>query len=73
MSARNRIRAAAGTLREPRSVKWISEQADSTWSTINEELQNLADQRHLRSRVFDVHCGRALSASFHLNICRKER
>jgi len=29
MSAHNRIRAVAETLREPRSVNWISEQADT--------------------------------------------
>jgi hypothetical protein len=43
MSARDRIRAVAETLREPRSVNWISEQADAAWSTTNEELQNLVD------------------------------
>jgi len=36
MSARDRIRAVAETLREPRSVNWISEQADAAWSTTNE-------------------------------------
>mgnify|MGYP007014199953 FL=1 len=41
MSARDRIRAVAETLREPRSVNWISEQADAAWSTTNEELQAL--------------------------------
>jgi len=48
MSARDRIRAVAETLREPRSVNWISEQADAAWSTTNEELQTLADQGQLR-------------------------
>jgi hypothetical protein len=48
MSARDRIRAVAGTLREPRSVNWISEQADAAWSTTNEELQDLVDRSQLR-------------------------
>ena len=48
MSARDRIRAVAETLREPRSVNWISEQADAAWSTTNEELQELVDQGQLR-------------------------
>ena len=48
MSARDRIRAVAETLREPRSVNWISEQADTAWSTTNEELQDLVDQGQLR-------------------------
>ncbi|UWG49320.1 HTH-domain containing transcriptional regulator (plasmid) [Halalkaliarchaeum sp. AArc-CO] len=43
MSARDRIRAVAETLREPRSVNWISEQADAAWSTTNEELQDLVE------------------------------
>jgi len=48
MSARDRIRAVAETLREPRSVNWISEQADAAWSTTNEELQALIEQGQLR-------------------------
>src|SRR6056297_3066468 len=48
MSARERIRAVAETLREPRSVNWISEQADAAWSTTNEELQALVEQGQLR-------------------------
>ncbi len=48
MSARDRIRSVAETLREPRSVNWISEQADAAWSTTNEELQDLVDQGQLR-------------------------
>ena len=48
MSARERIRAVAETLREPRSVNWISEQADAAWSTTNEEVQELVDQGQLR-------------------------
>lgn len=48
MSARERIRAVAETLREPRSINWISEQADAAWSTTNEELQALVDQGQLR-------------------------
>lgn len=48
MSARERIRSVAETLREPRSVNWISEQADAAWSTTNEELQALLEQGQLR-------------------------
>lgn len=48
MSARERIRAVAETLREPRSVNWISEQADASWSTTNQELQALVEQGQLR-------------------------
>ena len=48
MSARDRIRAVAESLREPRSVNWICEQADAAWSTTNEELQDLVDQGQLR-------------------------
>jgi len=48
MSARDRIRAVAETLREPRSVNWISKQADAAWSTTNEEFQDLVDQGQLR-------------------------
>ncbi len=48
MSARERIRSVAETLREPRSVNWISEQADAAWSTTNEELQDLVEQGQLR-------------------------
>jgi len=48
MSARERIRSVAQTLREPRSVNWISEQADAAWSTTNEELQALVDRGQLR-------------------------
>jgi len=48
MSARDRIRAVAETLHEPRSVNWVSEQADAAWSTTNEELQALVEQGQLR-------------------------
>ena len=48
MSARDRIRAVAETLRKPRSVNWISEQANVAWSTTNEELQTLVKQGQLR-------------------------
>ena len=47
-SARERIRAIAETLREPRSVNWISEQADAAWSTTDEELRTLVEQGQLR-------------------------
>lgn len=48
MSARERIRSVAETLREPRSVNWISNQADTAWSTTSEELQDLVEQGRLR-------------------------
>jgi hypothetical protein len=48
MSARERIRSVVETLREPRSVNWISEQADAAWSTTDEELQDLVEQGRLR-------------------------
>jgi hypothetical protein len=48
MSARERIRSVVETLREPRSINWISEQADAAWSTTNQELQDLVDQDRLR-------------------------
>jgi hypothetical protein len=48
MSARERIRSVAETLREPRSINWISDQADAAWSTTNEELQALVEQGQLR-------------------------
>ena len=48
MSARERIRSVAETLREPRSVNWISDKANTAWSTTNEELHELVDQGQLR-------------------------
>ncbi|WP_222914268.1 hypothetical protein [Natrinema sp. SYSU A 869] len=48
MSARERIRSVTETLREPRSINWISDQADAAWSTTNEELQALVEQGQLR-------------------------
>jgi hypothetical protein len=48
MSARERIRSVAETLQEPRSINWISDQADAAWSTTNEELQELVTQGQLR-------------------------
>jgi hypothetical protein len=48
MSARERIRSVAETLREPRSVNWISNQADTAWSTTDDELQDLVEQGRLR-------------------------
>jgi hypothetical protein len=48
MSARERIRSVVETLREPRSVNWISEQAATAWATTNEELENLVAQGQLR-------------------------
>jgi predicted transcriptional regulator len=48
MSTHERIRAVAETLHEPRSVNWISEQANAAWSTTNDELQDLVNQGQLR-------------------------
>lgn len=48
MSARKRIRSVVETLREPRSINWISEQANAAWSTTNQELQDLVDQDRLQ-------------------------
>lgn len=48
MSARERIRSVAETLRKPRSVNWISDQAEAAWSTSNEELQELVENGKLR-------------------------
>lgn len=47
-TARERIRSVAETLREPRSTNWISDQADASWSTTNDELQDLVDRGRLR-------------------------
>nr|WP_254864355.1 hypothetical protein [Halovivax gelatinilyticus] len=44
MSARERIRAIATTLREPRSINWISDRADAAWSTTNDEVQDLVEE-----------------------------
>ena len=48
MSARERIRSVALTLSEPRSTNWISEQAETAWSTTNQELDDLVDRGQLR-------------------------
>ena len=48
MSARERIRSVAETLREPRSTNWISDQADAAWSTTSNELNELVEQGRLR-------------------------
>jgi hypothetical protein len=48
MSARERVRAVAKSVREPRSTNWISEQADTAWSTTNEELQEMVEQGDLQ-------------------------
>lgn len=47
-SARERVRAVAETLGEPRSTNWISEQAEAAWSTTNSELADLVEQGRLR-------------------------
>ncbi len=48
MSARERIRSVALTLSEPRSTNWISDQAETAWSTTNQELDDLVDRGQLR-------------------------
>jgi hypothetical protein len=48
ISARERIRSVALTLSEPRSTNWISEQAETAWSTTNQELDDLVDRGQLR-------------------------
>jgi hypothetical protein len=48
MTARERIRAVAETLRDPRSTSWISEQADAAWSITSDELARLVDEGRLR-------------------------
>jgi len=48
MSARERIRSVALTLSKPRSTNWISEQAETAWSTTNQELDDLVDRGQLR-------------------------
>jgi len=68
MSARDRIRPVAESLREPRSVNWINEQADAAWSTTNEELQDLVDQSQLR-RV-EAAVDHALPAGLHATALR---
>ncbi|MFC3959062.1 DUF7342 family protein [Halovivax cerinus] len=47
-SARERIRSIAETLREPRSVNWISDQAEAAWGTTKEELESLVEQGRIR-------------------------
>lgn len=41
MSARDRVRAVAKTVSEPRSTQWISEQASVGWGTADSELTKL--------------------------------
>ena len=48
MSARERIRSVALTLNEPQSTNWISDQAETAWSTTNQELEDLVDRGQLR-------------------------
>ena len=47
MSARERVRAVARTLSQPRSTQWISEQASVGWGTADSELGNLAERGDL--------------------------
>lgn len=46
-SARERVRAVARTLSEPRSTQWISEQASVGWGTADSELSNLTERGDL--------------------------
>ena len=47
-TARERVRAIARTLGEPRSTNWISREASTAWSTADQELQALVEQGWLR-------------------------
>lgn len=54
MSTRERVRAIAETISEPRSVNWIREQADvSSWDTTKDELELLVEQGTLRRVELD--------------------
>ena len=46
-SARERVRAVARTLSQPRSTRWISEQASVGWGTADSELTSLAERGDL--------------------------
>lgn len=47
-TARERVRAIAETMTEPRSINWISTQANVAWSTARDELHALDEQGRLR-------------------------
>jgi len=54
MTARNRIEAVALTLREPRSVNWIKEQAEvGSWETTKSQLEYLTDAGQLTTVEID--------------------
>lgn len=48
MTARERIRAVAETLAEPRSTNWISSQADAAWDTTKDELEVMVARGRLQ-------------------------
>lgn len=54
MTARDRIEAVALTLREPRSVNWIKEQAEvGSWETTKSQLESLTDAGQLATVEID--------------------
>lgn len=54
MTARDRIEAVALTLREPRSVNWIKEQAEvGSWETTKSQLEYLTDAGQLTTVEID--------------------
>lgn len=54
MTTRERVRAVAETITEPRSVNWIREQAAvSSWDTTKDELELLVEQGSLRRVTLD--------------------
>jgi hypothetical protein len=66
MSARERIRSVALTLSEPRSTNWISDQAETAWSTTNQELDDLVDRGQLHGIKEKAHdFSRGMNTTIH--------
>lgn len=51
LSVRERVRKVATTLSQPRSVNWIRTEADVSWQTAKDELDQLVEHHRLR-RVY---------------------
>lgn len=51
LGARERVRRVATTLSQPRSVNWIRKEADVSWQTAKDELDQLVEHARLR-RVY---------------------
>ena len=51
LSARERVRKVATTLSQPQSVNWIRTEADVSWQTAKDELDQLVDHHRLK-RVY---------------------